>query len=414
VYAFVEHNAFLQKPKLQYYYQLILDIQEILWYIDFGQIVKSAEKTLEGMCKQIEKAVETAMRILESTYAEIIESCPAVPPEVGGILGCRDGIICEYVLDFNEKAAFTEQAVYIPRTDFLNAHIAAWARDQIRFCGMFHSHLPWERELSCGDREYIRTLLLAMPNTISQLYVPLVIENRPVTMIGNRAFEGYDLTYVYIPDSVTTIDWGAFLDCAQLKEVRMPKKLKCLESVAFKGCTSLTEIDIPSAEEICREAFNGCKKLQSVKLPKNLRRIGELAFYKCPMLRKLSLPDSLNQIDDSAFDGMNLQELTLPDHVTYFSYYSDTNHQLRRRKENIADIESNNVYDYMETILDPMDKFCDDGVIIYVRKGSDTERVLTHYNEKVDEAIEKYGARVDSGWGQEYILEEYKIPFKIK
>ncbi|MGM9640596.1 MAG: hypothetical protein ACI3V3_04445 [Faecousia sp.] len=193
--ALAQHQRSLRSPKSQYYYQLFIDRIEILWYIDYGLVLK--------FCGKTSSRVNWRMRILRAVYAKIVENCPVVPPEVGGILGCRDDVICEFVLD--EGNSCMERAVYTPRTDFLNACIAAWSKQQIHFCGIFHSHLPWENTLSSADKAYFREVLGAMPDLISHLYFPLVLPH--IRMLSFVAFRSKDGICIE-KDDIEIIDQG--------------------------------------------------------------------------------------------------------------------------------------------------------------------------------------------------------------
>ena len=100
-------------------------------------------------------------------------SYPTPPPEQGGILGIRDGSICEYFHDASHGCA--HQAVYEPDTELLNRVIENWADDEICFAGIVHSHIAGQETLSADDVEYINVIFNAMPENITELYFPIII-----------------------------------------------------------------------------------------------------------------------------------------------------------------------------------------------------------------------------------------------
>ncbi|MBR4046812.1 MAG: leucine-rich repeat domain-containing protein [Alistipes sp.] len=124
--------------------------------------------------------------------------------------------------------------------------------------------------------------------------ISLISVNIPdsVTTIGDYAFYGCDsLTSVTIPDSVTTIGYMAFCDCDSLQEFNgkfASEDGRCLiidgvlNSFAPAG---LTEYTIPdSVTTIGYGAFAYCSSLTSVTIPDSVTTIGDNAFYSCSSL----------------------------------------------------------------------------------------------------------------------------------
>lgn len=114
------------------------------------------------------------VKIKQEVYENIFAYYFPAPPEQGGILGMKDGIVCEYIHDNSKQG--TECAVYIPNTEFLNLHIQNWANKDIDFCGIVHSHPNEQNTLSSSDLEYIKQLFQMNP-WLEQLYFPLVVED---------------------------------------------------------------------------------------------------------------------------------------------------------------------------------------------------------------------------------------------
>lgn len=116
------------------------------------------------------------MKILESVYRNIIDNTPLPPPETGGILGIKDGIICISYKDHGVSTDFDGQ--YHPNVILLNNVIDAWSKQEIEFCGIYHSHYPGDKELSIADEEYIRAILIACQDSANVLYFPLVFPGK--------------------------------------------------------------------------------------------------------------------------------------------------------------------------------------------------------------------------------------------
>ena len=87
-----------------------------------------------------------------------------------------------------------------------------------------------------------------------------------IASISTRAFKGCgSLTSIDIPNSVTKIDEGAFVDCTSLTSIDIPNSVTSISGEAFRECTSLTSCTIGSGvTSIGKSAFNSCRSLTSV------------------------------------------------------------------------------------------------------------------------------------------------------
>lgn len=112
------------------------------------------------------------MKVKKDIYKKILD-CPAVPPETGGIIGKRMGVVCEYFFDQGDLEL--SSAVYRPDIRKLNDCIENWRKSDIVFCGIVHSHLSGQETLSLDDWGYINIIMEAMPEFIRYLYFPIVI-----------------------------------------------------------------------------------------------------------------------------------------------------------------------------------------------------------------------------------------------
>ena len=125
-----------------------------------------------------------------------------------------------------------------------------------------------------------------------------------VTSIGEYAFGGDIplLKTVIIPDTVTEIENGAFMDFYGLEYIDIPTSVTEISDNAFNGCSQLASITIPnSVTEIGASAFRYCSSLQSVSLTEGLKSIGDYAFSGAYELSNIKLPNSLNDISPTAF-----------------------------------------------------------------------------------------------------------------
>ena len=127
-----------------------------------------------------------------------------------------------------------------------------------------------------------------------------------------------------IPESITSIDDGAFSGCTGLTTITIPEGVTSIGNYAFDGCKGLTSITIPeNVTSIGDGAFSGCKGLTTITIPESVTSIGDWAFYDCIGLTSIAIPKGVTSIDDGAFyDCTGLTSITIPEGVTSIDYFA--------------------------------------------------------------------------------------------
>ena len=151
--------------------------------------------------------------------------------------------------------------------------------------------------------------LLKAPESLSGKYSI----RKGVKVIGDVAFWGCkSLTNINIPNSVTTIGEQAFWGCESLVNINIPNSVTTIGDSAFAYCDSLTSINIPNSVTTIGEfAFWGCESLVNINIPNGVTTIGEYAFASCKSITNINIPNSITTIEDGAFCGCE----NLPSHI---------------------------------------------------------------------------------------------------
>ena len=205
--------------------------------------------------------------------------------------------------------------------------------------------------------------------------IPSEINGAQVVKIADGAFKSLTtLRALCIPDTVTSVGFGAFDGCAGLVTLKLPYsaaiyeihnkdgeknsdgffgyifgaedyKLNAakipfkLETVIFTGdgdtvptgafydCNDVKAVTLPPVSEIGDLAFALCSSLEYVDIGNSVSKVGKLAFNECTSLVELNIPASTKAIGLGAIQGCgSLTSLTLPfvggseDENTYLGY----------------------------------------------------------------------------------------------
>jgi len=182
------------------------------------------------------------------------------------------------------------------------------------------------RSIKCKDCE--RLTFVAIPDSVTSIEesafwgcerLTFVVIPKGVASIGEDAFSDCKrLTSVTIPEGVTEIGDGAFIDCENLTSVVIPDNVTEIGGAVFEHCTSLTSVVIPdNVTEIGGAVFEHCTSLTSVVIPDNVTSIRGLAFRSCERLTFVVIPKGVTEIGRGAFWGCKeLTSVTIPVSVT--------------------------------------------------------------------------------------------------
>lgn len=134
--------------------------------------------------------------------------------------------------------------------------------------------------------------------------------NITISILGDKLFKGHtEITKVEIPDSVTQIGGFVFDGCSNLKTLKLPPHLDDMWQYALTRI-SVEEIIIPgSLKEIIPFTFNEAKSLKTVTIEEGCKKIDAWAFKNCTALETVYLPTTMMDVHDKAFEGCGNVEL---------------------------------------------------------------------------------------------------------
>ena len=174
-----------------------------------------------------------------------------------------------------------------PPAFFEQAEIVAEAAPKIETDG------PWQYSYEPGSS--VATIV----KYIGSEAVPEIPKKRggkTVTTIGKEAFENTRIQSVKIPSTVKTIETNAFHGCYSLTEIVIPSSVTKIKAFAFNYCTKLKKAEIKGAAKIYNYAFNNCTALENIIMNPNCSRAASSSselpakgsFNNCTSLTKIN------------------------------------------------------------------------------------------------------------------------------
>jgi hypothetical protein len=138
-----------------------------------------------------------------------------------------------------------------------------------------------------------------------------------ITEVAEAAFINNGIKTVVFPEGITKIDAASFIDCYNLRSVRLPKSLSTLGDGAFSQYKSLAAITVAedNAQYADRDGilfskdlavllqYPAGKNASAYTIPDSVKIIGNGAFSRCSALTSVVISNSVTTIGDYAFYG---------------------------------------------------------------------------------------------------------------
>ncbi len=147
--------------------------------------------------------------------------------------------------------------------------------------------------------------------------------NIPAALFQDRriTFAHSTLTDVFVPETLTTLPDGLFMNCPLLERAVIGAEEVIVGKHAFFGCSRLTDVDISRAVSIGEWAFSQCSALTDVSFGNRLTSIGSGAFLSCDSLTSVYITASVEHIGSDVFgECTKLDEITVDAQNKHYTY----------------------------------------------------------------------------------------------
>lgn len=210
--------------------------------------------------------------------------------------------------EFNSKGLQLELLDYYTKDSYMRNYQTARVK---------HIHGLWGGYTSYGNKEIV------LPNE-STVTIPMYVYARgkgeiQVTEVGKGVFDNLSETKkIILPHSLIKIDWSFWrcrkLESIEVKEIQYQRKqFKSIDGVLYNAdATELlaypnmhgTIYEIPEGvKKIRKNAFKDCSNLEELILPSTLEHIGVNAFYRCENLKRIIVNKQKDSIEFEGFWG---------------------------------------------------------------------------------------------------------------
>lgn len=143
-----------------------------------------------------------------------------------------------------------------------------------------------------------------------------------LSVLSREAFYGCsNLSSIILPSSLTLIELQAFRG-TNISNIFIPKGVKSMQQSTFEECSNLKEVifeEDSSLIELKFTQFRSCSSLIKIELPDTIENMGDYLFKDCTSLKYCHYPinSKVTAINNSCFENCSsLQELPITDYIT--------------------------------------------------------------------------------------------------
>ena len=174
--------------------------------------------------------------------------------------------------------------------------------------------------------------LIDYTGTATSLTVPSTYKGKNVVAIGsgsntiNGFYKNTEIKEVILPNTVKTLNIGAFAKCSSLVKVVM-KGVEIVGQEAFKYCSSLKEVVMENVITIQYGAFMECIALENIVLPNTVNTVYRDALAYCRELKTVVLSNNIAGWGMDVFNGCDkIESISAPfDKYSLEKYFDMSN-----------------------------------------------------------------------------------------
>ena len=144
---------------------------------------------------------------------------------------------------------------------------------------------------------YLGNILLILDSESTGAYT--VREGTEV--IADSAFEGCNITKLYLPSGLKILPYGALNLCKHLKYIYFNDDLEEIASLCFPTSSEMTSLELPKNVTKIDYRAVAYTSYSEVKLPENLKTVDADAFISCDNLKEITIPAGVEKIGQEAF-----------------------------------------------------------------------------------------------------------------
>ena len=148
---------------------------------------------------------------------------------------------------------------------------------------------------------------------------PAEYNGKPVVEIKARAFKNNnEIKEVIIPVGYEIIGVEAFAYCTKLSSLTIGQqggtttRKTTIRASAFQGCSALATVTLGECVEVI-DSYAFYETMITALNSRGLTKVGYRSFGNCTSLKTFYIPASLENVDESAFEGSNNVSFTVSD-----------------------------------------------------------------------------------------------------